>query len=143
VFQEATSEPAGKARKPTALHQIPHNKYLGKQGSNHQFSNHKIFNPCKTRSVNFCLSALFICNCIQFYIVICCWFLVRYFICCFVFVVDHSALLFHIQYSFCSFCSLLFCSFNYSIRLLSIIFVLILEMCSRYFDPRYRLSTTI
>ncbi len=30
AFQEATSEPAGKAKKPTALHLMPHGKHLGK-----------------------------------------------------------------------------------------------------------------
>jgi hypothetical protein len=29
VFQEATREPAGKAKKPTARRLMPHNKYLG------------------------------------------------------------------------------------------------------------------
>jgi hypothetical protein len=31
-FQEAMSEPAGKAKKSTAWHLMPHNKYMGKQG---------------------------------------------------------------------------------------------------------------
>jgi hypothetical protein len=48
VFQEATSEPAGKAKKATALHLMPHNKHPAKQVCHCQFHNHKIFNPCKT-----------------------------------------------------------------------------------------------
>jgi hypothetical protein len=43
IFQEATSEPAGKSKKPTAWHLMPHNKQPGKQGCNCQFRNHKIF----------------------------------------------------------------------------------------------------
>jgi hypothetical protein len=93
-FQEAMSEPAGKAKKPTACHLMPHNKHLGKQGCNFQFRKHKIFNPWKTRSVNFRPSALFTCNCIQFYIIICCWVVIRYFICCLVFVFDYIFFLF-------------------------------------------------
>ncbi len=102
-----------KVKKPTAWHLMPHKKYLGKQGCNCQFRNHKIFNPCKTRAVNFCPSALFMSNCIQFYIIICCWFLTRCFLYCFVLVVDHSALLLWIRSA--SRRSLLFCSSNYSI----------------------------
>jgi hypothetical protein len=135
-FQEAMSEPAGKAKKLTACHLMPHNKHLGKQGCNFQFRKHKIFNPWKTRSVNFRPSALFTCNCIHFYIIhllliryslfymlfsICVWL---FFLFCFV-----------VSNSFCFLFILFIRSFN--IRLLSIIFVLILEMCSRYFDPHY------
>ncbi len=69
-------------------------KHLGKQGCNCQFCKHKIFNPYKTRSVNFCPSALFMCNCIDFYIVICCQFVIHYSINCFVFIAEHFALLF-------------------------------------------------
>ncbi len=52
VFQEATSEPAGKAKKLTAWHLMPQKKYPGKQGCNCQFHNHKIFNPQRHRTVN-------------------------------------------------------------------------------------------
>jgi hypothetical protein len=49
-----------KGRKPTAWHLMADTKHLGKQGCNCQFRNHKIFNPCKSRSVNF---ALQLCSC--------------------------------------------------------------------------------
>ncbi len=100
-FQKATSELSGKAKKSTACHLMPYNKHLGKQICNRQFRNHKIFKPCKTRSVNFCPSALSMCNCIKFYIVICCWFIIRYYICFFAFIIDQSALLFRICSAFC------------------------------------------
>ncbi len=45
VFQEAMSELAGKAKKPTACHLMPHNKHLGIQGRNCQFHNHKDIQP--------------------------------------------------------------------------------------------------
>ncbi len=51
---------------------------------------------------------------------------VTYFACCFVFVFDHSAQLFWIQFCFIQI---------FNIWLLCVIFVLILEMCSRYFNP--------
>jgi hypothetical protein len=71
---------------------MPHNKHLGKQGCNHQFRNHKIFNPCKTTLVNFCPSTLFMNSCIQFHVVICwsmvsCWKLIIL-LCCFKFVLQ-------------------------------------------------------
>jgi hypothetical protein len=101
-------------RKPTAWHLMPHNKHLGKQGCNCQFRNHKIFNPCKNRSVNFYPSFLFRCNCIH--IVICCQLIIRNFTCCYLLV----HLLFHIV-SLCCFklvlllFVLLFCLSDYSI----------------------------
>ncbi len=94
----------------------------GQTGCNCQFCNHKLFNLCKSRSVKFHPSVLFMNNCIQFCIIIFCQFIIcylsvimRYLACCFVFIVNHSALLSQIPSFFCSFHSLLFCSSDYSI----------------------------
>jgi hypothetical protein len=93
-----------KGRKPTAWHLMPHNKHLGKQGCNLLFHNHKIFNPRKSRLVNFHPSVLFMNNCIQFCIATCCQFIICYssvVICylasCVIFTFDHSAQLFQIR----------------------------------------------
>jgi hypothetical protein len=146
-FQEATSEPTEK--KGNLHHDIwchITNTWANRVAI--AICNHKIVNPCKSRLVNFCASVLFMYNCIQFYIAICCKFVIilSVVICFFVFVVNHSALLFQIWFVFCLFCSLLFHLFHsllfylFDIWSLSVTFVLILEMCSRYFDT---LTTTI
>ncbi len=66
-FQKATSEPAGKAKKLTAWHLMPHKKkHPGKQGCSCQFRNYKIFTSPKNRSVNIYPLVLFLFSCISF-----------------------------------------------------------------------------
>ncbi len=65
-FQQATSEAAGRAKKPTAQYLMPHNKHLGKQDCNCQFHDHKIFNPCKHRTVYIHSSVVVYVQCISF-----------------------------------------------------------------------------
>jgi hypothetical protein len=77
VFQEATSELAGKTKKLTAWHLMSHNKHLGKQGWNCQFHNHKIFNTGKTLDGHH--SPLSICLCSEHQLLI---FIHCQFICC-------------------------------------------------------------
>jgi hypothetical protein len=73
VFQEATSEPAGKAKKPAACHLMPHNKHLGKKGFNCQFRNHKIFNLASIyKTVTIQPTDLFMCSITQLFSVIFC-----------------------------------------------------------------------
>jgi hypothetical protein len=75
------------------------------------------------------------CNRTHFCIVICCQFFICYLACCFV-LYSYSIIL------FCYFGFILFpvhsvVLFHLIIQLLSDSFALILEMCSRYFDPQY------
>jgi uncharacterized membrane protein len=67
-----------KGRKLTAWHLISLNNHLSKQSCNCRFCNNKRYNPGKNRSVNICPLVLFMLNCIQFCIIICCQFIIRY-----------------------------------------------------------------
>ncbi len=54
-FQNASSEHAGKAKKATTWHLMPHNKHLGKQDCNRQFCNHKYLKLANTGRSQFTL----------------------------------------------------------------------------------------
>jgi hypothetical protein len=95
VFQEATSEAAGRAKKPAAQYLMPHNKHLGKQDCNCQFHDHKIFNPCKHRTVSIHLSVVVYVQCISASVIRC------QFIYCYLSAVIHflASCFDHIHYS--------------------------------------------
>jgi hypothetical protein len=122
---------------PTAWHLMPPDKHLGKQGCNFWFRDHEIFNPRKSMSVNICPSVFVHVQFHQFFIVICCQFVIQYLfvvihrlVSCFVFTFIHSAWSFWIRFCFCSVSS------DYSLFDYSVLFsVLILEMYSRNFNP--------
>ncbi len=77
IFQETTSEPAGKGKKLTPWHLVPYNKHLDKQGCTCQSHNHKISNPRKCRMVITHPSVSVYVQCISFncnlLAVICCY----------------------------------------------------------------------
>jgi hypothetical protein len=149
VFREAASKPAGKAKKSTAWHLMPHNKHPGKQGCNFQLCNHKIFSPRKHRTVTIHRSVFVHVQCISFQSL---------------FVVSLSAVIHQLlsisllvvfAFAFINFCLITsnsasvpfdysvlnyalfdyfvldYLLFNYSVSFS----VLILELYSRYFDP--------
>ncbi len=146
-FQEATSEPAGNAKKPTAWHLVPNNEHPGKQDCNCQFRNHKIFNPCKHRTVTIYPSVFVHVQCVSF----------QSSLFASLSVVIHQLLfnILPIVFALASLVSvqlplylLLFWSncivWLFSVRLVSVIFsVLILELYSRYLDPHNTTSSTI
>ncbi len=139
--------PAGNAKKPTAWHLVPNNEHPGKQDCNCQFRNHKIFNPCKHRTVTIHPSVFVHVQCVSFQSSL---------------VASLSVVIYQllfnilpIVFAFASLVSvqlppylLLFWSncivWLFSVRLVGVIFsVLILELYSRYFDPNNTTSSTI
>jgi hypothetical protein len=108
VFQEATSEPAGKAKKPRAWHLIPHNKHLGKQGCSCWFHNHKMFNPHKTQDGHHSAFGIVYVQCIS----LCCQF-----ICCCLSVVIRLCQL--LWFTFIHFCLIISNSVSVLFNLLS------------------------
>ncbi len=112
------------------------NKHLGKQGHNCRFRSHKIFNPFKSRSVNFCPSVFFsysIASVLNRYLLT----VLLFFFYLLLFFILPIFIHIHLFYSI-SLISLLFLTvlFNYLFfELLSVIFCSDIGMYSRYFDP--------
>ncbi len=89
---------------------------------NYQFRNHKIFNPCKNRSVNLCPSVLFMNNCIQLCSLTIAFSSALFFVASSLFIIYlllfvillvlsylHSFILLgNFEFCFCSFCSFCF-----------------------------------
>jgi hypothetical protein len=94
VFQKATREPDGKAKKPTAKHLMPHNKHSGYQGCKCQFYDHNIFNTSVFHVQLHQFSIVISCQFIFCYLPVICLFASCFFLAFFILPIISNSLLF-------------------------------------------------